>query len=265
MKARPQKKRPGRKPKNTSALPRSPRCRDCRFRATSGACLDPVLTSGRCGDYIRYVRGNKQFRRLYAKPANPRTPEQRRWRDRFGDASRRYSHSLTDEQRDACVAQGAKLKSRPRMRSSGRLTGQQYSIRKDYAARADVKKQKKRPTAKVPQLQLVTGKYKSQLLQPQRFTRSTPGTRRGMSRLLPGLHQRNTGRRIRHEGRPMHAEGRRLTRRPSAAVRRPQQVALLARQRHRSGRWAKRRQIGLTPGRYPASRRASVLASLRPI
>ena len=58
MKARLRKKRPGRKPKKTSALPRRPRCRDCRFRAPSGACLDPVLTSGRCGDYVRYVRGN---------------------------------------------------------------------------------------------------------------------------------------------------------------------------------------------------------------
>ena len=106
MKARLRKKRPGRKPKQTSALPRRPRCRDCRFRSPSGACLDPVLTSGRCGDYIRYVRGNKQFRRLYAKPTNPRTSRQRRWRDRFGDASSKYSHSLTDEQQDACIAAG---------------------------------------------------------------------------------------------------------------------------------------------------------------
>ena len=106
LKPRPHKKRLGRKPKKTSALPRRPKCRDCRFRAPSGACLDSVLTSGRCGDYVRYVRHNKQLRRLYVKPANPRTPRQQRWRDRFGAASKRFSHSLTNEQQAAYIARG---------------------------------------------------------------------------------------------------------------------------------------------------------------
>jgi len=132
MKARALRKRPGRKRKQTSGLPRRSSCRDCRFRAPSGGCLDPVLTSGRCGDYVRYVRGNKQRRRLYVKPTNPRTSRQQRWRDRFGAASSKYSHSLTDDQHDACIAAGAKLRSRPRLGQSGPLTGQQYSIRREY-------------------------------------------------------------------------------------------------------------------------------------
>ncbi len=57
MKARVLSKRPGRKPKKISALARRPTCRDCCFRAPSGACLDLLLTSGRCGDYARYVCG----------------------------------------------------------------------------------------------------------------------------------------------------------------------------------------------------------------
>ena len=125
MNARALRKRPGRKPKQTSVLPRRPRCRGCRFRAPSGACLDPVLTSGRCGDYVRYVRGSKQYRRLYVKPTDPRTSKQRRGRAWFGDASGKYSQALTDEQRDACIAVGAKLRSRRRLGQSGPLTGQQ--------------------------------------------------------------------------------------------------------------------------------------------
>jgi hypothetical protein len=185
MKPRALRKRPGRKPKPSSALPRRPRCFDCRFRALTGECLDPVLASRRCGDYVRYVRSNKQRRRLYVKPINPRTSKQQRWRARFGDASRKYSHSLTDEQQDACIAAVAKLRSRPRLGQSGPLTGQQFSIRKEYATNADARIQQPGATAKVPKLQRLTKQYKSQALQPQRLSRSTPGTRRSMSGAPP--------------------------------------------------------------------------------
>jgi hypothetical protein len=185
MKARPHTKRRGRKPKPTSALPRRPRCRDCRFRAPSGACLDPVLASGRCGDCVRCVRDHKQRRRLYVKPTNPRSSRQQRWRARFGAASKKFSHSLTCEQQDACIAEGAKLRSRPRLGQSGTLTGQQFSIRKEYATNADARIQQLGATAEVPKLQRLTEKHKSQVLQPQKLTRSTPGTRRSMSGAPP--------------------------------------------------------------------------------
>jgi hypothetical protein len=44
---------------------------------------------------------------------------------------------LTDEQQDACIAAGAKVRSRPRLGQSGPLTGQQYWMRKD-ATQANV-------------------------------------------------------------------------------------------------------------------------------
>ena len=260
MKARALRKRPGRKPKPSSALPQRPRCRDCRFRAPSGACLDPVLTSGRCGDYIRYLRGNKRLRRRYLKPANPRTPKQQRWRDRFGTASKKYSQSLTDEQQDAYIADGAKLRSRPRLGQSGPLTGQQYSIRKEYAAHAKSRKPKTAPIAKVPQWQRLTRKYKSQVLQPQKFTPTTPGHRRGASGILSDHHRHHTGRGSRNQRSRRKEEYSRHSEQPRAGVRQSLRVTRFTRERYRGGRWAKRRHVGITLGTIPVSRRASVLA-----
>ena len=115
MKVRHHRKRPGRKPKPTSAQPRRPGFRDCRIRAPLGTSLNQVLTSGRCGDYVRYVRVNKQYRRAHVKPTNPRTSKQQHRRDRSGAASKKYSLLLTDEHQDACIAEGAKQQSRPHL------------------------------------------------------------------------------------------------------------------------------------------------------
>ena len=260
MKARALRKRPGRKPKKASAPPRRPHCRDCRFRAPSGACLDPVLTSGRCGDYIRYVRGNKQYRRLYARPTDPRTLKQKRWRARFGDASSKYSQSLTDAQQDARIAEGANLRSRPRLGQSGPLTGQQYSIRREYAAHAEPRKQKTAQTAKVPQLQRFTRKYTSQVPQPQMVTRSTSGTHRGVSRMPPGHGRQDTGRGSTGGGRGKSQERRRRNEQPGAAVKQSQRVTRFTREHYQGGRRATRQQVGFISGTFPISRRASVIA-----
>ena len=261
MKARALRKRPGRKPKQTSALPRRPRCRDCRFRAPSGACLDPVLASGRCGDYVRYVRGNKQYRRLYVKPTNPRTTRQKRWRDRFGAASKKYSHSLTDEQQDACIAEGAKLRSRRRLGQSGPLTGQQYSIRREYAANTNARLQQPEGTAKVPQLQRVTRKYKSQVPQPQRLTRSTPELHRGRSGTTPGHSRRNTGRGGRSEGTRKNGERRKQRKQTALEVRQDQTITRSTGERYRSPTWVRPRQATSNSGTFHVSGRARVLAS----
>ena len=108
-------------------------CRRCPFCAPSGRCLDRTIRSGRCGDWIWFVRYGKQTRRLYIRPHDPRTPAQLRSRARLGAASRKYSYSLTQKQQLSCIAAGAKLRSRPRLRQSGPLTGQRYSIRRQYA------------------------------------------------------------------------------------------------------------------------------------
>ena len=155
---------------------RRPRCRDCPFRAPSGKCVDRTIKSGRCGDWVWYLRGRKQWRHLYVKPKNPRTPRQQHWRARFGAASKKYSHSLTDEQQDACIALGAKLRSRSRLDQSGPLTGQQYAIRRAYAANATERPQ--------------NAEKRERALQTKGILVSTPGTHRGSAGVPRGYHRR---------------------------------------------------------------------------
>ena len=129
------------------------RCLRCPFCAPSGKCLDTTLRSGRCGDWIWYVRNGKQFRRLWSRPRDPRTPLQLLWRARLGAASQRYSHGLTEGQRDACIAAGARLQSRPRLFQSGPLTGQQYAVHQECATKAAAGARSVGPIAKPLQTQ----------------------------------------------------------------------------------------------------------------
>jgi hypothetical protein len=149
------------------------RCRRCPFRAPSGRCLDRALKSGRCGDWIWFVRYGKQIRRRYLRPRDPRTPVQLRARTRLSAASRTYSYSLTEKQQDASIAAGAKRQSRSRMGQSGPLTGQQYSIRRQYALQKAHGKGVK--TAIAPQV-----------LQPQKLKRTSWEPRRDIARTSPG-------------------------------------------------------------------------------
>ena len=157
-----------------------PRCRDCRFCGPSKRCLDPVIKSGRCGDWVWYLRGSKQCRRRYAWPKDPRTVAQLLNRGRFRTSSKRYHRVLTGEQQDAYIAAGAKLRSRPRLGQSAPLTGQQYWMRKD-ATQAKV-------AVKIKSLNTMP-----QVLQPQSVARSTSGTHRGISRVSPEQHRLNAG------------------------------------------------------------------------
>jgi hypothetical protein len=122
-------------PKTAKAHKKRPvhRCRRCPYYGPWGQCFDLRLKSGRCGDWVWYLRGGKQRRRLYVKPQDPRTPRQRYWRAKFGAASSKYSHALTQEERRACILAASKLRSRPRLAQSGPLNGQHYSIRRDYS------------------------------------------------------------------------------------------------------------------------------------
>ena len=88
-------------------------CHRGPFRAPSGRCLDRAIKSGRCGDWVWFVRHGKQIRRPYLRPHDPRTPAQLHSRARLSAASKNYSYSLTQEQQDACIAAGAKRRSRP--------------------------------------------------------------------------------------------------------------------------------------------------------
>ena len=121
-----------------SNLSQGRRCPACPFYAPSGKCLDQTIRSGRCGDWIWYLRKGKQIRRLWSRPRDPRTPRQRQCRARLAAASKRYSHGLSDGQQEACIAAGARLRSRPRLCQSGPLTGQQYWVRQECSPRAAV-------------------------------------------------------------------------------------------------------------------------------
>ena len=152
-------------------------CRRCPFRAPSGQCLDTTIRSGRCGDWVFYrLPSGKQCRRRWVRPKDPLTPAQVRNRARLAAASRKYSAVLTEQERDACIAAGAKCRSRPRLGQSGPLTGQQYSVRREYAANAGGKVQNTEIPAKV--------------LKPQRVTRPTWEPRRGSAGVPPEQRRR---------------------------------------------------------------------------
>jgi hypothetical protein len=151
-------------------------CRRCPLRAPSGRCLNTVLRSGRCGDWIWYMRGGQQCRRRYACPKDPRTPAQLRRRARLKAASRSYSRSLTEEQREACIAAGVKVRSRPRLAQSGPLTGQQYWVQ--GALGPEQAKGKVQTAAIAPKV-----------AQSQRVTRSTSGLHQSPSRVSPESHR----------------------------------------------------------------------------
>jgi hypothetical protein len=152
-------------------------CRRCPFRAPSGQCLNTTIRSGRCGDWVFYLLpGGKQCQRRWVRPKDPRTPAQVRNRARLAAASHRYSTAMTDREHEASIAAGARQRSRPRLGQSGPLTGQQYAIRKEYAANAGGKTQNTRIPAKVPK--------------PQKLTRPTWELRRSTTGVPPERHQR---------------------------------------------------------------------------
>jgi hypothetical protein len=103
-------------------------CSRCAVCGPAGECRDTSVKSGRCGDWVWYVRNRHQWRRRWLKPADPKTPRQLAWRARLAAASKAYNEALTDEQQDACIAAGAKRRTQPRLGQPGQQTGQQYWV-----------------------------------------------------------------------------------------------------------------------------------------
>jgi hypothetical protein len=126
------------------------------------------------------MRDGKQRRRPYVKPHDPRTPAQLRSRARLSAASRKYSYSLTQKQRNACIAAGAKRRTRPRLYQSGPMTGQQHSISNEYALQeAHGGAEKTTVSLRVPQ--------------PQKLKVTSWDRPRSPSLVSPERHQRATG------------------------------------------------------------------------
>jgi hypothetical protein len=174
-----------RKAARTGNVPQGRRCRRCPFCGPWGECRDPAIKSGRCGDWVWYVLpNNKQARRLWLKPRDPRTPKQLQWRARLGAASRKFE-SLTDEQQDACIAAAAKLQSQPRL-GSGPLTGQQYWVRKECATKSESSTRSAETAAKA--------------LQTQRISPPACEPRRRISGIPPAHRRHGVTRATRSEG-----------------------------------------------------------------
>ena len=106
-------------------------CSRCPLCGLAGECFDPAVKSGRCGDWVWYLRNGHQWRRRWVKGFDPKTAKQLAWRAHLAAASKAYNELLTDEQQDACIAAGAKRRCRPRLGDSGSQTGQQYWVGKE--------------------------------------------------------------------------------------------------------------------------------------
>ncbi len=204
-------------------------CRRCPFFAPPNRCRDTTIRSGRCGDWVWYVRNGKQHRRRYVRPQDPHTLPQMLNRAHFKAASRSYSRRLTEQEQDACIAAAAKRRTRPRLNQSGLLTGHQYWVRKDIAHyKMSVKTQKTRFASQVPH--------------PHPLTRSSSGTHRGLSVVSPDPH-RPAPRRGTHS----MASGTRTKDRRAAQLRQIQRLTTSARKHYRSA-------VGAKPWRPPRRR-----------
>jgi len=90
-----------------------------------------VVKSGRCDEWVWYVRDGHQWRRRWLKPFDPKTAKQQAWWAHLTATSKAYNDVLTDERQDACIAAGAKVRFHPRLGQSGPQTGQQYWVGKE--------------------------------------------------------------------------------------------------------------------------------------
>ena len=137
-------------------------CRDCGLLGPHGECRDKALKSGRCGAWVWYMIGSKQYRRRYAHPTEPRTLEQL-LPHRLGAASKLYGQDLTNKAQDPCICTGAKVENRKRMGSSGPMTGHQHWTQNG------IRTPRGRSKAKRAQ-------FASQVQQPQPLPRPTSDT-----------------------------------------------------------------------------------------
>ena len=150
--------------------------------------------SGRSGPFVYYRLNRKQCWRRYCVPEDPHTAHQQRSRAAFRAASRTWSlHGpLTDQQREAWYADGAKRQSRTRLGQSGPLTGQQ-----NYIGQNSTRKQRDYQMLSHPhqreQEQTKHKRLKSELTvqvsRSQPVTRPTSGRPQTSTRLLPVQHQ----------------------------------------------------------------------------
>jgi len=82
----------------------------------------PYTKSGKCGNVVWQRNRYSQICYFAFVPANPRTPSQMAGRGHFGTVSARW-RTLTQEQRDVWIAIASTMKTKPRLKQCGVLTG----------------------------------------------------------------------------------------------------------------------------------------------
>ncbi len=98
-----------------------------------------------------------------------------------------YSRHLTQEQRRACIAAGAKRQTRPRLGQSGPLTGQQYWVHKDAVpAKPAVKRKDVHFASQPPQSQRLMGTSSDQC---RASAGPLPERPRGSNRVAGGIRR----------------------------------------------------------------------------
>jgi hypothetical protein len=154
--------------------------------------------SGRSGPFVYYMLNGKQCWRRYGVPKDPRTPAQQRSRAAFRTASKAWSQArpLTNKQRHAWYADGAKRQSRSRLGQSGPLTGQQ-----NYIGRNATRKQRDYELLSHPrQREQEKGKNRRlkseltvQVSKSQPITRPASGTLRAHAVAAPSIRRARSG------------------------------------------------------------------------
>ena len=148
------------------------------------------IMSGRCRGYVYWWRKGKLHFRRHVVPRDPRTPKQRRSRAAFRKASKAWSQNqpLTHAQRDAWRAFAAKIKSKPRLYTSGFLTAQQHFVGSNaIKERWGLPLLLEPPTGqrKKAECRMQNTESSAQVRQPQRLVRPTWEPRRGASGVAP--------------------------------------------------------------------------------
>src|ERR1035441_4633044 len=85
-----------------------------------------IPKSGRGREGVFYRRRRGQYWRRHVIPHNPRTAAQRRARAILSAVSKAWSELLTEPERQVWMAAGAKVRSRPGVSQSGRLSGEMH-------------------------------------------------------------------------------------------------------------------------------------------
>jgi hypothetical protein len=170
---------------------------------------DGIPKSGRRAEWVFYMFRGKQCRRRYVIPRDPRTPGQLRSRAAFAAASKNWSHSgqLTEKQRLAWNAAGAKIQSHPRLGRSGPLTGQQHYVGRNCASTVIREEMLWEPAKQAEKMAVVRRKSKGcggrnteftpELPRSQRIARPTLGIRPGCTGVASRQH---CGRKLRSAG-----------------------------------------------------------------